>query len=262
MTTDKRDDWDDHWSHVNDITEKNPAQHYRHKLIVDIVHDYVVRNPNIKEIVDFGSGQGDVMALLTKKITGVNFYGLELSQVGVDISKQKCPNTPFYKINLLDSNDTVPELFGIANLGLCSEVLEHLDDPKQMLEEIKRYLAPRAFLIVTVPSGPMNAFEKFIGHRQHFTKETISNLTQSAGFMPVQTIRAGFPFFNLYKIAGYLQSARVVEKITHENSKDFKQSITRSILLATLAIFRFLFRFNLKDNPLGWQLIHICQYNP
>jgi hypothetical protein len=43
----------------------------------------------------------------------------------------------------------------------------------------------------------MSAFDRRIGHRQHFTPKTLSHLLEESGFRVRHVQRAGFPFSNL-----------------------------------------------------------------
>src|SRR5205823_4886877 len=88
---------------------------------------------------------------------------------------------------------------GWATDAVCSEVLEHVDSPRDFLLAARVYLADNARLIVTVPGGPMSAFDRHIGHRQHFTRASIGELLRSSGFSIERICLSGFPFFNLYR---------------------------------------------------------------
>jgi len=193
----KRDIWDDHWHDLDSITTINPAQIYRHKLLVSTLIEV---SKDSKNIIDFGSGQGDMIELFSNSLPLLNYYGLELSKVGVEISKIKNPTAQFFQCDLLDDERQIKSLYAIGDIGICAEVLEHLDNPGYALNNIAKYIKPNGILIITVPGGPMNAFEKSIGHRRHFKIEEIAKLISYAGFDVTLKLKAGFPFFNLYKI--------------------------------------------------------------
>ena len=61
------------------------------------------------------------------------------------------------------------EWAGWATHAVCSEVLEHVDEPVVLLRNARSWLAPGCRLVVTVPGGPMSAFDRHIGHRRHFS---------------------------------------------------------------------------------------------
>jgi len=104
----------------------------------------------------------------------------------------------------------------------------------------------------------MNAFEKSIGHRQHFRPDTIAQVVTSAGLRVLKVQRAGFPFFNLYKIVGYLMGNKIREGAEKSSGGGGPSGIMR----LALKVFDLLFRFNLENTPFGWQLVLLAQNRP
>ena len=87
-------------------------------------------------------------------------------------------------------------------------MLEHVDDPGALLASARRWLAPAALLVVTVPGGPMSAFDRHVGHRRHYTTTDLQSLLETTGFEVLVCGGAGFPFFNLYRRAVIARGAR------------------------------------------------------
>lgn len=247
------DEWNRHWSKLNELTEINPAQNYRHKILVNVIYNHVNRLPYKDSLIfDFGSGQGDLIRSLTKRLPGRVFCGLELSEVGVELSRLKNSNANFFVCNLLDEKKQLEDLFSRANFGICAEVLEHLDQPEIALANIKKYMAPKGILVITVPGGPMNEFEKSIGHRRHYSVSMLSNLAESQGFRIIKVYRAGFPFFNLYKIFGFLRGKKLLNDVGQKDGDG-------KLMKIALQLFSILFRFNFANSKFGWQLIMVLQ---
>jgi SAM-dependent methyltransferase len=63
------------------------------------------------------------------------------------------------------------------------DVLEHLDNPAQVLQQVKSLLAPGGILIATVPAmqSLWSDRDAFLGHRRRFSCWDFSTLVQSAG---------------------------------------------------------------------------------
>ena len=59
--------------------------------------------------------------------------------------------------------------------------------------------------VVTVPGGPMSAFDRHIGHRRHFSPDDLRAVLLAAGFQVERTTGVGFPFFNLYRLVAIHQ---------------------------------------------------------
>ena len=120
-----------------------------------------------------------------------------------------------------------------------------------MLAVINKYLAPGAFLIVTVPSGPMNEFEKSIGHRKHYRSSELVDMLRSVDLDVAEVCRAGFPFFNLYKITALLRGNKIKNDVAADKIS--------TLIKVCFKVFDFLFKFNLTKSFFGWQLLIIAQ---
>src|SRR5690606_32387947 len=141
-----------------------------------------------------------------------------------------------------------------ATHAVCSEVLEHVDDPAAFLREARRLLAEDARLVVTVPGGPMSAFDRHIGHRQHFTRASIRRVLEGAGFEVERTWLSGFPFFNLYRLTVIARGERLVRDVESGG-----RGPTSRLADGVMAAFRGVFRLNLGDSRFGWQVVALAR---
>jgi SAM-dependent methyltransferase len=252
MPAPPQDDWDRHWENYAAAASLNPAQRMRHRLIERLILQS--HSPIRIRICDIGSGQGDLIAALARALPQAEFVGLELSATGVEIARRKVPSARFHIADLCHSQ---AEDFGLrawATHAVCSEVLEHVDDPLIFLQATANYLAPGGLLIVTVPGGPMSAFDRHLGHRQHFDREKIRGLLERSGFAVERVCLTGFPFFNLYRLTVILRGRKLIEDVNEQTA-----SRASSLATVTMRLFRALFIFNLMDSPLGWQVIAIAR---
>jgi SAM-dependent methyltransferase len=244
--TDERDDWDKHWSEYADSAADNPAQRYRRGLVLKLLG---IRGDGAgARILDIGSGVGDLAAAVTRRLPKANVAGLELSRRAVEIAARKVPGARFCQADLLRDAAVPGALRGWATHAVCSEVLEHLDEPSKLLENVRGYLAPDCRLVVTVPGGPMSAFDKFIGHRRHYSTGDLGRLLSSAGYRIERTAAAGFPFFNLYRAVVILRGKRLPRDVAAAPGRSYS-------LLArlTMRIFGIVFLANVSRSPWGWQ---------
>ena len=139
--------------------------------------------------------------------------GFELSEVGVGISRAKVPTATFHQVDLFAPPAEVSCLENQADVVVCSEVIEHVDDPVGFCHRIRSYLKPGGQLLVTVPGGPMSAFDHFIGHRRHYDRTSIARVLDAAGFKVEAVKLAGFPFFNLYRLVIILLGKRLISNV-------------------------------------------------
>jgi SAM-dependent methyltransferase len=242
---DEVDNWDEHWQGLSDSAESNPAQHFRHRLLTRLVAE---RSPRV--LVDIGSGQGDLLAMISKVAPDTRLVGLELSGIGVARTREKVPHAELIQVDLLDMRATVKIDSVKADVAVCCEVLEHLDDPRLFLTSALHALAPGATLFVTVPGGPRSAFDKLIGHRRHYSPFEIWSLLESAGLEVNHAYGAGFPFFNFYRLAVISRGRRLVHDISGEQ--------TSKLALVTMKIFSGLLRCHFPRNRWGWQTVAIA----
>lgn len=255
MSTTIRDDWDSHWDNYSDAAEENPAQDYRRKVALSLLR--LPGSGSGVRMLDIGSGQGDMAAAIRAKFPSAEILGLELSKSGVEISKKKVPDAKFVQRNLLEATAIPPSQRNWATHAVCSEVIEHVDDPVQLLRSAREYMRSDCVLALTAPGGPMSAFDKHIGHRKHFTPDEIEMLLQQAGYVPEHAGKAGFPFFNLYRCVVILRGKRLIEDVSTQRNP------SRSLLaLAVMATFHILFRMNLQSSPWGWQMVARARPQP
>lgn len=251
-TADRKDDWDHHWNLFATGATLNPAQQMRYKLISHIIGESASSRSSMR-VCDIGSGQGDLIALLSRTVPSAEFVGLELSNSGVEISRKKAKSARFYVEDVFSGNPNALGLNHWATDAVCSEVLEHVDDPVAFLRAARAYLAPGASLVVTVPGGPMSQFDKYIGHRTHFTRASIKSVLENAGFEVKRTTLAGFPFFNLYRLTVILSGKRLINAVRSDG-----ESETSLAARVAMRIYNFLFRFNFNHSALGWQVIAVA----
>jgi SAM-dependent methyltransferase len=246
-----KDDWDAHWNDYATAASQNPAQDMRHNIIGDLL----AASPcdGGRRIFDIGSGQGDLIQKLEERFPDADFLGVELSESGVEISRRKARSAKFLVADLARDSTKIPEHEGWATEAVCSEVLEHLDDPEDFLKKIRKYLEFNARLIVTVPGGPMSAFDSHIGHRQHFTKSSIGNILEKSGFEIERIYLAGFPFFNLYRLIVIARGEKLASDVSRGSS-----GLSSKIAAIFMRAFGILFHFNL-DSPFGWQVIAVAR---
>lgn len=245
------DNWDSHWEDFADSA--NPAHTMRQSLALQIFA--AEKLPQTGNFVDFGSGQGDFLCRFHQRFPDMNVLGLELSDTGVEISRRKLPSARFIVADLFAPPSTLRQYEAWGDGALCSEVLEHVDDPVLFLETAKNYLKNGATLVVTVPGGRMSAFDHFIGHRRHFDKEAIRSILERAGFEVTEVKLAGFPFFNLYRLMVIARG----EKLAIDLRKRKRNAVVKALLTVISKIAQILFHLNISDSPFGWQVVAVAR---
>ncbi len=236
--------WNHHWDHYSRATEANPAQALRRRLIRRLLgqdaagHDWA--------ILDIGCGSGDLLAELARHFPEAAFAGIDLSESAITETARKTPQARLRQFDFSVPGKAPGDLQGWASHAVCSEVLEHVDDPGTVLANAAQCLKPGGRLVVTVPGGPMSAFDEHLGHRRHYTKAKLRDLLERAGLEVETAAAAGFPTFNLYRLVVIARGKRLIDDVNDSPG-----------LLARMAMagFNGLLKFSLFDSPWGWQIV-------
>jgi SAM-dependent methyltransferase len=247
------DNWDRHWEEYNQAAEESPAQSYRRTVIFSLLE--IRDSGKGVRLLDIGSGQGDMAAAVRTRFPSAEILGLELSQSGVEISRRKVPGARFVQRNLLETLTPPDDQRDWATHAVCSEVIEHVDNPITFVQSLRNYLKPGGRLIVTVPGGPMSSFDRHIGHRKHFDANSITTVLKSAGFSVEKIQLAGFPFFNLYRLTVILRGGKLIEDVKAGTS----HGRPNALAILAMRVFGFLFHWNADDSRFGWQIVALAR---
>ena len=240
------DNWDQHWEQFAQSAEIGPTPRYRRQLIASL---FDFKPPgNAVRFLEIGSGTGEFAREFRHCYSEASYLGLELSQRGVAIAQRRVPGAHFLQRNLMQPVSLDEIKYGATHV-LCSEVLEHLDDPSTLLRNSRVCCAAGCRLIITVPGGPMNAFYKYIGHRRHYSPSQLSALLERSGFEVESAFGAGFPFFNLLRVFLAMRGLKVVSDVSGPPP---------AMVRVGGLLFNALFRLNSRHS--GWQTIAVARY--
>jgi 2-polyprenyl-3-methyl-5-hydroxy-6-metoxy-1,4-benzoquinol methylase len=201
-------------------TYKDVEDFKRLDFIVNTIKE--LNKPDLK-ILDIGCGNGNISLALGS--LGYNVTGVDIDQTSIE-NARKLNTFKNVKFDLLDANAfNVKEEFDAI---VCSEVLEHLDKPEDLVKSIFCILKKEGVLIATVPNGwgpreviitkPMQwlhknkmdslmlKFKKALGYSNHtlqssnpdlthvqfFTARKFKNILENAGFKTLKWRNADF----------------------------------------------------------------------
>lgn len=162
--------------------------------------------PPLSHVLEVGCGDASFTQELVKYAPDVTAIDISASQIAENAAR-------LGGITFLQHD--VAERFPFADNSFeaiwCSEVLEHLFDPAFALREMHRIMKPGGRLLVTVPyhgrfKDVLIALfkwdEHFVPSNPHirfYTKNTLGNLTEKAGFTQIlqKTCGMGLPLRDL-----------------------------------------------------------------
>jgi SAM-dependent methyltransferase len=246
------DDWDRHWTYHADSATQNPAQAMRRRVI----NSLLCIGDGRARILDIGCGQGDLIADMSLRHPRAELRGIDCSHYGLGVARRKVLAATFTRRDLLSPDRPPSDQAAWATHAICSEVLEHVDEPQILLANARAYLAHGCRLVVTVPGGPMSAFDRSIGHRQHFNPGTLRRLLIEAGFAVEKVAGIGFPLFNIYRLVVIGRGRRLDHDVSGGSLR--RPSASFAARLAMVG-FRLLLAVPQPHTRWGWQLVAVAR---
>jgi ubiquinone/menaquinone biosynthesis C-methylase UbiE len=139
-----------------------------------------------RDVHEVGCGEGELLLRLARR--GLRARGSDISQEVVDQARRRASAEQLdveFKVGAIDALDPQADS---AELILCCEVMEHVDDPDAALEVIAQLARPWA--IVSVPREPlwrvlnigrlkyMRELGNTPGHLQHWSRASFVRFLQ------------------------------------------------------------------------------------
>jgi glycosyltransferase involved in cell wall biosynthesis len=150
----------------------------------------VVRPHCGRRVLEIGSGTGN----LTRKLVPRDAYvASDVNPLYLQTLRQLAQDRPYLDVTLTDvtRGDSFPEVPGGFDTVVCLNVVEHVDDDRGALENIRRVLAPGGKAIVLVPQGPalFGTLDEVLGHKRRYSDDTLRRLALDAGFEVQEVLR-------------------------------------------------------------------------
>ncbi|MCL5439121.1 MAG: class I SAM-dependent methyltransferase [Patescibacteria group bacterium] len=111
---------------------------------------------NPKTILDVGCGEGFTLQKLKDNKIGEKLEGVDNSNLAISIGQKMFSDL---SLKISDINH-LPYNNNSFDLVVCSEVLEHLENPTKALAEIKRI--SKKYILLTVPNEPFYRISRFL----------------------------------------------------------------------------------------------------
>jgi SAM-dependent methyltransferase len=115
------------------------------------MHDVVLSLvPPQSRVLDVGCGAGVLCRKLASSVPGVAVTGVDFSEFAIESNRELDAELEIEYV-CLDITASLGELEGPFDVVTMCEVLEHLDEPEQVIEEVMSLLRPGGLFIVTCP---------------------------------------------------------------------------------------------------------------
>lgn len=136
-------------------THRNPIQRY----LIDNFYKALfaeVKKRKPKTVLDVGCGEGFTLERLRKQNIGEKLEGVDFLKTAIEIGKKAHPELHLKEGTIYD----LPYKDKSFDLVICSEVLEHLEDPKKALSELER--VAKKHIVLSVPNEPWFMLANFL----------------------------------------------------------------------------------------------------
>lgn len=128
-------------------TTKNPiGRFFLNNFLNTVVKS--TRPLNIESVLDVGCGEGFTLDRLHKEKIGKSYEGIEYEETAVELAKKMYPKLTFKQGDIYK----LPYKSNSFDLVVCTEVLEHLEDPKKAYRELLR--VSKKYVLLSVPNEP------------------------------------------------------------------------------------------------------------
>ena len=128
-------------------THKNPIQRL---LLNNFFRNLVnlTQAKTVDSILDVGCGEGFTLNRLKENGIGKKLEGIEYLDTAIALGKKTYSDIKITKGTIYD----LPYGDNSFDLVLCTEVLEHLEEPQEALKELVR--VSKKYLVISVPNEP------------------------------------------------------------------------------------------------------------
>jgi SAM-dependent methyltransferase len=188
--SDNRQIYEVQWADWMDMKVHGPTSRWLRSLICDNLR-CIPAGAQPRRVLDLGCGEGSTTDCLAMKLGPAEVLGVDRSDPGI-----QCARARFRRPNLAftcreDTTGIASESFDLVT---CFELLEHVEDWREMTRELAR-LSQR-YVLVSFPTGRMRPFERNVGHLRNFRRGQFERFADSIGLEPVAVLYAGFPCYS------------------------------------------------------------------
>lgn len=185
----------------------------RRQIIVKVLRACVPAGEG-RRVLDVGCGTGGNSAAFAKEYTVV---GVEPSYAAVSLARVRFPSIPF--VGGSAPEDVMDEA-GRAEAFVLTDVLEHVEHDRPMVERLVSAARPGAFFVTTVPANQELWTEHDVSHG-HFRRYTLQSFGQLWSDLPVDVTLLSYYNSRLYPVVyGLRRLTQLRKKPASHNDTD------------------------------------------
>jgi 2-polyprenyl-3-methyl-5-hydroxy-6-metoxy-1,4-benzoquinol methylase len=132
-------------------------------------------------VVDVGCGDGAIIGFCARQ--GAEVYCIDRDAERLATTEAKVRDSPARAYHVVLSHcDPIPLDDAIGDLVICTEVLEHVPDPRKFMDELVRITRPGAQLLITVPEARSEQFVAATAPPEYFQEPNHIRLFSAEDF--------------------------------------------------------------------------------
>jgi len=138
-----------HWRQSNPRwgnAEFNPALRSRYQAVAKMLP------PHAQSVLDVGCGDAYLLYLISQKSSSIQLYGVDAEPLGVALASQQLAQHERSASIVAGSAYSLPFPSCSFDVVTSADVIEHLENPEQSLQEIHRVLRDRGLLLLSTPN--------------------------------------------------------------------------------------------------------------
>lgn len=160
---------------IFEIEEKLWWYRGRRKVCFGLLDRYLPKDQSLK-VLDVGCGTGYNVAELARYGTS---QGVDMSAEALEFCRRRGVNNV-----ALHEADELPFPDQEFDLVTAFDVIEHIDDDRAALEEFRRVLKPRGYLLIYTPALPWmyNEHDRIVHHKRRYMGAELTEKLEGAGY--------------------------------------------------------------------------------
>lgn len=132
-------------------------------------------------VVDVGCGDGGSAAFCGR--LGAHLILCDVDAARLEGAAGRVRETAARRVEVhVTEADPLPLADGLASRVICTEVLEHVDDPQRFMAELVRIGRPGALYLITVPGAAQEHIQKQLAPAENFQKPNHIRIFETAEF--------------------------------------------------------------------------------
>ena len=154
--------------------------------------------------LEIGGGTGATAAYLSSKFPG-DYVVSEVSLQALLNARKKYPSNQYMQISAMK----IPFESQYNLIGIF-DVIEHLQDDKEVINQIYKSLIPNGYVIISVPQYPWlwSEHDDLSGHKRRYTKKSLSDLLIESNFEVIRITSYMFLAFPLMLLSRLRRSSK------------------------------------------------------